>query len=324
MEWIQATVRTTTAGIDHVTGALLSLNLGGFSIQDPADFTEFLNGDDFHWDYIDEDVMALANAPFSEVVFYLPATPAGSDTMAQVRQILARLQAQHPDGDFGDLRLTTDRVQDEDWAENWKKYFNPIPVGKRLIIKPTWRALPADNTRTALEIDPEMSFGSGDHYTTRLCLELIEGQICGDERVLDMGCGSGILAVGALLLGAASAFAVDIDPLAVETAQKNAAINHVQTRLTGAWGDVLQDMALRAQIGTGYDYICANIVADVIIAMAPLFTVFLAAHGLLTVSGIIEERADEVLDALRTNGFSVVDQRTDGGWYAATLKQGEV
>lgn len=319
MNWIEASVKTTTYGIDHVIGALIPLNIGGFSIKDSRDFRDFLTDDSFHYDYIDDEVMELANLPFSSVTFYVPLSPEGSDTMRAAEAVLETMRSQDVENLLGDLSMETVGVKDEDWSETWKKYFKPFPVGEKLIVKPSWETLPEENQRIVLEIDPKMSFGTGTHHTTRLCLETLDRYIVGGEKVLDMGCGSGILSVAALLLGAESSFAVDIDPLSSKTAKENADINNVSQHITTRCGDVLADTSLCHEIGGEYDVICANIVSDVIIAMAPLFRRFLRRGGMLIVSGIIDERQDEVINALKSHGFSQMEIMNDGGWCAAVL-----
>ena len=174
-----------------------------------------------------------------------------------------------------------------------------------------------------LEIDPESSFGTGQHHTTRLCLELMESEAAG-SKMLDMGCGSGILFIGGMLLGAKEVFAVDIEENAVRIAKKNAAENHLpEGSYTVRCGNVLSDEALRAEIGSGYDLITANIVADVLKAMAPLFPQFLKKTGTLIISGIIVERKDVVIAAMEAQGFVVTDCREKEGWAAVKLKQAE-
>lgn len=172
-----------------------------------------------------------------------------------------------------------------------------------------------------LEIDPASSFGTGQHHTTRLCLELLEQLMHPGDRVLDLGCGSGILSIGALLLGASGATAVDIEENAAATATENARKNHIDPTLYRVFcGNVLEDETLCREIGDGYDLICANIVADVLIAMKQLFRQFLRPEGTLIVSGIIMERRDEVLDQLKKAGFALLEVREKEGWAAASLR----
>lgn len=318
MNWHEISVYTTHLGIDHVTGALLSLNIGGFSITDAEDFNEFLVDDSFHWDYIDDSLMGLKNCETC-IKFYLPDTKEGAEDFLLAKEAIDRVKSLDANSEFGRLVLESETLREEDWAENWKKYFKPIPIGKTLIIKPSWEVLEDNNNRTVLEIDPKMSFGTGTHYTTKLCLELLEEIGCDGKTILDMGCGSGILSVGGLLMGARSAVAVDIDPLAVKTSFENAEINGVADKLTGDFGDVTTDDELYSKIKGSYDIICANIVADVIISMTDIFYDNCKVGGKLLTSGIIIERADEVLDKLKSAGFTLIKVIEEGGWAAAEL-----
>ena len=212
-------------------------------------------------------------------------------------------------------------MKEDDWANNWKQYFKPLPVGRNLLIKPSWEEIPEQNQRIILEIDPASSFGTGQHHTTRLCLELLEEVIQKQDKILDLGCGSGILSIGGILLGAESATAVDIVENSVRTAVENAGKNHIPTEKYQAYcGDICQDSDLREKIGENYNLICANIVADVLIAMAGLFRGFLKQDGYLIVSGIISERADEVISVLEQNGFVKIKMQERDGWAAVLLQ----
>ena len=212
-------------------------------------------------------------------------------------------------------------VREEDWAENWKKYFKPVPVGNKLLIKPSWEQVEDAGGRIILEIDPKMSFGTGTHATTRLCMAALEDAVHDGDRVLDMGCGSGILSVAALLLGAGSALGIDVDPLAVKTALENAQINGVDDRFTAKAGNVLEDNELVLSLGQEYDIIAANIVSDIIIAMSGMFFRLLKKGGTLVTSGIIDERCDEVIAALEHQGFALEITDREGGWCALTASR---
>ena len=311
MNWTQVDIYTTTEAIDLLSSKIQDLGIRGCMVQDAQDFQEFLEQKDGRWDYLEDGLMELAHCETC-ITVYLPEDGQGTETLSALRDMLAQLRAADPEHIYGRLEMQCSGIREEDWANNWKQYFKPFPVGKKLYIKPSWEAPTAEAAgRTVLEIDPASSFGTGQHHTTRLCLELMESEIQpGATRLLDLGCGSGILFIGGLLLGAKSAYAVDIEENAVRIAGENAAENHLDPdSYTISCGNVITDAALTEAIGTGYDVITANIVADVIKAMAPLFPRFLKPDGTLILSGIITERADEVLETVTAQGFAVLEKR---------------
>ena len=320
MDWVEIDVFTTTAGIDAVTGSLLGLGINGFVIKDPEDFKEFLENKDQNWDYIDDGLMSLQSGE-TVITAYLPNNAQGLDYLEGVKSELEALKARDTDKAFGRLEYERKNVREEDWANNWKQYFKPLCVGEKLLIKPSWEELPENETRTVLEIDPAASFGTGQHNTTQLCLELIEENLESGSRLLDLGCGSGILSIAALLLGAQSASAVDIDANSVRIAGENAQKNGITgDRYKTYCGNVVDDEELREELGTGYDMVCANIVADVLLAMSPIFRGFLKPGGRLVISGIIDSRKDEVLDAIKAQGFELIEVRTKDDWTAASFR----
>lgn len=321
MNWTQVDIYTTTEAIDLLSSKIQDLGIRGCMVQDAQDFQEFLEQKDGRWDYLEDGLMELAHCETC-ITVYLPEDGQGAETLSALRDMLAQLRAADPEHTYGRLEMQCSGIREEDWANNWKQYFKPFPVGKKLYIKPSWEAPTAEAAgRTVLEIDPASSFGTGQHHTTRLCLELMESEIQpGTTRLLDLGCGSGILFIGGLLLGAKSAYAVDIEENAVRIAGENAAENHLDPdSYTISCGNVITDAALTEAIGTGYDVITANIVADVIKAMAPLFPRFLKPDGTLILSGIITERADEVLETVTAQGFAVLEKREASGWCAVKL-----
>lgn len=320
MNWIEIQIITASAGVDALCAMLTDLGIKGFSIADPADFQEFLQNKEGKWDYIDQDLLGMAQGD-TTVTVYLPDNAQGAEQLVALRAMLAQIHARDDVQLFGTLELTLKNVREEDWANNWKQYFKPFTVGERLLIKPSWEMCENPWNRAVLEIDPASSFGTGQHHTTRLCLELLEQLMHPGDRVLDLGCGSGILSIGALLLGASGATAVDIEENAAATATENARKNHIDPTLYRVFcGNVLEDETLCREIGDGYDLICANIVADVLIAMKQLFRQFLRPEGTLIVSGIIMERRDEVLDQLKKAGFALLEVREKEGWAAASLR----
>lgn len=320
MNWTEAEIYTSTDGIDILCASLLDIGIKGFSIRDAEDFNEFLENKDGKWDYIDDDLMNLKNCETS-VTIYLPDNSQGGEMLISLRNLLAQMKERDTENKWGRLEVELKSVKEEDWANNWKQYFKPLKVGEKLLIKPSWEDYDNNDGRTILEIDPASSFGTGQHNTTKLCLELLEKCVKADDRVLDLGCGSGILSIGAILLGAKEATAVDIEQNAVETAKENAIKNNIsEEKYKALFGDIISNTTLREEIGSGYDIITANIVADVLIAMSGLFKSFLKPDSILIISGIIVERKDEVINAVTAQGFEVIESADSEGWAAVMLK----
>lgn len=319
MNWVEVDIFTTSEGIEPVTGCLLGLGINGFVIKDAADFEEFLNDKSVNWDYIDDDLMGLKNCE-TTVTAYLPENAQGLDYLEAVKAELKALKQRDAENQFGRLEYELKNVREEDWANNWKQYFKPLEIGDKLLIKPSWEEVSEGETRKILEIDPASSFGTGQHNTTQLCLELVEKYLKDGDRVLDLGCGSGILSIGAVLLGAGDCVAVDIDANSVKIAGENAEKNHIPAeKYRAVCGNVIDDTALVKEIGGGYDLLCANIVADVLIGMSGLFAGFLKPGGRLIVSGIIDMRKDEVLDKIKEQGFELNEIREKEDWVAASF-----
>ena len=314
MNWTEVKIYTTTAGIDPLTGNMLDLGLQGFMIEDAQDFDEFLHDTTPHWDYVDQAVMEKMKDCETCVTIYVADNPQGMEELAQVRQILARLKAQDPDGKYGRLELEMKDVDEEDWSNAWKKYYHPVQVGEHLVVCPSWEAYDRKPDEVVLTLNPGMAFGTGTHDTTRLCMELLEKYITPQDTVLDVGCGSGILAITAALLGANKIIGCDIDEVAVKVAGENAALNGVQDRIAFHQGD------LTSQVEGSFQIICANIVADVIIRLSEDAGRYLAKDGIFITSGIIDTREQDVLNALEQNGFQVIERRTSGGWVALACK----
>ncbi len=322
MNWTQVDIFTATAAIDLISIKLQDLGIRGCMVQDAQDFQEFLEQKDGKWDYLEDGLMELA-ACETCVTVYLPEDAQGAETLSALRAMLAQMKAEDTTQAYGRLEMVCSGIREEDWANNWKQYFKPFPVGEKLYIKPSWETVTAEaDGRTILEIDPASSFGTGQHHTTRLCLELMESEVTNETRLLDLGCGSGILFIGGMLLGAKQAYGIDIEENAVRIAGENAVQNHLNPeQYTLECGNVITDEALVERIGNGYDVITANIVADVIKAMAPLFPQFLRDNGTLILSGIITERADEVLETVTAYDFTVLEKREASGWCAVKLQK---
>lgn len=317
----QVDIYTSSEAIDGITGALQDYGVTGFIIKDGADFEDFLADKNANWDYVDDSLMALKNAEPC-ITVYVHENAQGRETLEAIRALVESYKAKNSDGFYGNIRMELANVKEEDWANNWKQYYKPFRIGKSLVIKPSWEQVEPKAGDKILEIDPASTFGTGQHHTTKMVMETLETVIKGGERVLDLGCGSGILSIAALLLGAENVTVCDIFENAVKTASENIEKNNFTSEKYRAFcGDIISNSALRGRIGGGFNVICANIVADVIIGMSGLFADFLAEGGVLIVSGIIDERLDEVLEALSENGWKKVSALNEEGWNCVLLSR---
>ena len=305
MEWLEVHIDTNHAGLEPLEIFLSANGVDGVVIDDEQDFQSFLENNHQYWDYVDEDLEASMKGK-SRITFYLPADGDGFDQLAHLRTALQGFKDAHA-GKYGTLLMTLENLKDADWENNWKQYYKPMEIGERLLVIPEWEQENVKGQakyagKVPLILEPGLTFGTGSHATTRLCLTALEEAVHGGETVLDLGCGSGILSIAALRLGAASAKAVDIDDKCLTVAYENAALNGIgKDRYAVLVGDVLSNGALRETLGGGYDVVVANIVADVIIGLAPMVRQFLKPGGLFLCSGIIDTRAGEdKLQALNT------------------------
>ncbi len=304
MKYTKVTIYTTSDGVDLVCAALYDLGITGVQIMDRRDFEEFMAQNLRAWDVVDED---LANAMLSEesaVTFYLEE---GSTALLEtVKQALSL-----PDNAPYYGRITTEQVADEDWVNNWKQYYRPLRIGEHVIIKPTWENAEISKGDIVVELDPGMAFGTGSHASTAMCLEYLEKIIRPGDRVLDIGTGSGILAIAALKMGASSADAVDIDPMAVKIAKDNAAQNGFREPVfTVKEGD------LADRITEQYDVVIANIVADIIVELTKTVGRYIKEDGRFITSGIIDFKATRVKEALAEAKLSIVDEKKREDWNA--------
>lgn len=317
MQWLELKIDTTPAGITPVSDLVESLGVTGLVIEDEGDFHDFLENNRQYWDYVDEDLLE-AKRGVCRITFYVSADDEGMDTVAKVRMALSELKKSR--SDCGSLVMTMAQMDDADWENNWKQFYKPMEIGERLIVVPEWESAKTHG-RIPLILNPGLTFGTGSHATTRLCLTALEKHVTPGQRVLDLGCGSGILSIAALLLGADHAFACDIDEKCVDVAYENAALNGIgRDKYTVRWGDVLSDKQLRKEMDDQYDIIVANIVSDVIIGLAPQVRPFLKEGGYFLTSGIIDTRAVEVAEKLRDAGWEIVEERQSEGWFSYLCK----
>lgn len=302
-EWIEVHIKTSTAGIELVCSKLMDIGITGFAIEDAQDFEEFLNDKNGNWDYIDDDLMSLQSCE-TKVIVYVKNDSLAGENINSIKSELKALKDTDKNGEFGTLDIELNNIAEEDWANNWRKYFKPLTVGDKILIKPSWERAENLGLRKVVEIDPASSFGTGQHDTTQLCLENLEKSINNGDRLLDLGCGSGILGIAGMLLGASWLTAVDIDPNAVKITNENIIKNNISNDcFKTLCGDITSDSLLRSNIGDGFDIITANIVSDVLIAMSGYFKEFLTENGILIVSGIIKQRKEEVISIIEKCGF---------------------
>ena len=313
MDWLELHLDTSPVGIEPMSALLEQQGVEGLIIEDETDFHDFLENNHQYWDYVDEDLMAQKKG-VSRITFYLAPDEEGLNTVANIRIAMAAVKDQHPE--YAPMLLTMENVSDSDWENNWQQFYKPMEIGERLLVIPEWEKCDPKG-RVTVTLNPGLTFGTGSHATTRLCLRTLDKLVQGGEKVLDLGCGSGILSIAALRLGAKSAFACDIDDKCVDVAYENAALNGIgKDTYTVRWGNVLSDQQLRREMGGGYDIVVANIVADVIIALSTEVRPYLKEGGCFLTSGIIDDRAEEVAAALRSAGWEILETNSNEGWYS--------
>jgi ribosomal protein L11 methyltransferase len=306
MRWLELTVRTHPEAVESVSELLSRYTPGGVAIEEAIELID--EGQDYR---------VLTGEPV-QVHAYLPLDGKEKEARQRVAEGLWHLASlgEHFVGD-----LQTREVNEEDWANAWKDYFHVTHIGKRLVIRPSWREYTPKDDEVVLELDPGMAFGTGLHPTTRMCLEQVEQRTKSGMRILDVGTGSGILALAAAKLDAASVYCIDNSSVAVESATANAAINKLSDKIVVELG-VLDETAAARMAGQ-YDMALVNIIAHVIGGMAPQLTRVLVPGGLLIASGIIEARRVDAEPALLATGLEVIDQAMIDDWIVLILRKPE-
>ena len=324
MEWIELTIDTESGGIELLESMLTRNGFDSFVSDDEAEFESFLETNRDYWDVVDESVSVQLRG-VSRVRLYLEQTPEANEEIARLHALMDELRTAYPDASLGSLEITLQNVRDEDWENNWKQYYQPIPIGEKLLVVPKWMEPDRSGGRIHVLLDPGMIFGTGAHASTQMCMRRLERLIRGGERVLDLGSGSGILSITALLLGAKEAVGVDVDPKAEDIARENAAINGLgPDRFTALTGNVVTERErLRALFDEKWDLVCLNIFADVIVAMAPVLPQFLHGGSRLICSGVLSTRLDEVRAAILEAGLQILDLSEEQDWccFTAALAQ---
>lgn len=321
MQWLELTIKTSSSGIDLLSERLTVLGYDSFIIDDQSEFEDFLENNKQYWDYVDEALSETMKG-LSQIRLYIEEGPSAPDAISNLKAQLALLKAQNPGKDLGPLEISLANLQEEDWENNWKQYYRPLPIGKKLLVVPQWLSPENPEGRLPILLDPGMIFGTGAHASTQMCMMALEDAVRGGERVIDLGSGSGILSIAALLLGADHATGVDIDPKAEDVARENAAINGLLTdRFTAVTGDVISDRAGMEMLAQGgYDIVLANIVADVIIPLSPVVPHFLRPNALFICSGILDVRLPEVKQAIEAAGMVILRVNMIDDWCQITAR----
>lgn len=308
MEWMEVAVHTTTQGSDVVSMLLMQNGAAGTAIEDRNDVPD-PNKPHGYWELIDQSL--IDSMPEDVLVkAWLPIDQRLNDMLNTLKQQLDSLPSLNPDVALGSLALGMNQVDEQDWAECWKKFYKPFKAGNTLVVKPTWESYMQEPGDKIIEIDPGMAFGTGTHETTGLCLSLLETYVKPGMQVMDVGTGSGILAIGSALLDAGDVLAIDIDPVAVKVAKENVTQNKLDHKIHVMEGDLVKD------VQDTFDLCVANILADVIIFLSIPLKAKIRKGGTFICSGIIKDREQDVLDALCANGYTVIEKQYRGEWVA--------
>lgn len=307
--WIEIRVITKSEALEPVSGIFYGLDCKGVAIEDPNDILEREQGP-LTWDFADINVLehkgevAVVKAYFSEEDNIQEILEYINEKMRELKEIGI---------DTGLAKVESEKMHEEDWANNWKKYYKPTKIGERIVVKPIWEEYEAKDNELILALDPGMAFGTGTHETTRMCIQALDNYVKQDSTVFDVGCGSGILAIAAAKLGAKKAVGVDLDPVAVESANENVGINNLDNIeiLYGNLVDVIEGKA---------DIVVANIIAEVICILTEDVKRVLKTDGYFITSGIIHDRVDMVTNKLEETGFEVVEINKDGEWNCIVAK----
>ena len=309
MAWLEITIDTASEKIGSVVTALTTKGFSDLVIEDQEEFETFLEENRAYWDYIDEDLQEKLQG-LSHIKLYLEDTDE-----AGLQRLTALVDQLH-------LPMKTAPLPETDWEESWKDNYPPQEVGEKMIVLPCWRA-DEKTDRIKVILDPGLTFGTGAHPSTQMVMETMEQAVKPGFRCLDLGSGSGILSIAALRLGAASAIGIDIDPKAEDIARENAGYNGIGApEFTALTGNVTEDKALMASLASQeYDLVLVNIVADVIMGLAPILPNFLTEKSILICSGILDTRLNDVLAALEKAGLTVTNIREKEDWRCVVVKK---
>lgn len=308
MKWVEIQIKTSKEAVDAVSNILYDVGAEGVVIEDnEMDFA------DFDWDYVDDDILNnITDNMVITVKGYLAQSPSLPDKISLIKEKVDRLP--EFDLDKGPGMVDTIEVDDEEWS-NWRKYYKPLKIDPEIVVKPKWENYTPKEGEKIVELDPGMAFGTGTHETTYMCINVLQKYVKPGMDVIDVGCGSGILAITAAKLGAGRVLALDKDEVAVKVAEENIKLNHVQDTVSVRVNNLLED------IGTNADIIVANIVADVIIKLLQTVKTNLKDGGLFITGGIIKERLDDVMNYVHKSNLSLKDKIEMGDWVTLVVSK---
>ena len=311
MNWTEVTIKTTTEAVEAISNILMEERCGGVMIEDPKDFL-FQKKNELDWDYVEEEVFNKSGQDGVLIKTYIPEE---RNVLELIETVKARIALLPSFGlDIGEGSESLSNVNESDWANEWKKYYKPTKVGKKIVVKPSWEEYEKQEGDLIIELDPGMAFGTGTHETTSMCIRELENYVDETKTVFDIGCGSGILAIAAAQLGAKEVVAGDLDEVAVKVSKENCEINNVSDKVVVKHGSLFEVVDSKA------DVIVANIIADIIKILAKDVSKFLKDDGVFISSGIILAKIDEVCQALEENGFEIVKVERLGEWSAIVSK----
>ncbi|MBQ8587592.1 MAG: 50S ribosomal protein L11 methyltransferase [Oscillospiraceae bacterium] len=314
MQWTELTIRSASGGIELLCAELTEAGFDSFMIDDTSEFQNFLEEAQDYWDYVDES-LSEKMSDISQVRLYLEEDAAQGEIL-RLQTLLRELPTRYPGADFGPLTIALDNVPEEDWENSWKQSYRPLPIGGKLLVVPKWMTVDDTQGRLPIYLDLGLTFGTGEHASTRMCMSALEQLVKGGERVADLGSGSGILSICALRLGAQSAVGIDVDPAAEHIATENALSNGFGAeQFSACTGNVITDRRRMEELAQGgYDIVCANIVAGVLVQLMPVIPCFLRENAHFLCSGILAEREEEVRQAAQQAGLTITRAFHEEGW----------
>lgn len=320
LKYIEINIDTSPAGVEAVITALMNMGINDTVVEDPRDIAEIMDKKHaYDWDYVDEEVVKCMNKN-PKVTVYLEDSEENRNKAAETKAAMQRLKTRLLEGDFGScidfgtLKVTYKIEDDTEWKDRWKEYFKPCKISERIVVKPTWEEFDNKDHSLIIEIDPGMAFGTGTHETTSMCVKLMEKYLKPGDKLLDVGCGSGILSIAGALFGASDVLGIDIDPEAVEVADENISLNRVSGTVKVMYGDLTKGVNYKA------DMVAANLMADLLIILAKDVSDHMNPGGIFISSGILAEKKGIVAAGFRKSGFEVIEITEEGGWCAIAAK----